>query len=120
MPAPVLVTMSTAGVSRGVNIDWMGYAATTAAVTVSASGSASDFTLQYTLDDLQLSSSPVWFGYSSAIGSSAQHFTNTIFDSGGLAVTFPYPIAGLRLGSTTLSSAAQSISLRVLQGTGGY
>jgi len=121
MPAnPIVVTVSSAGVSRACNIDWMANLATTAAFTVSASGSATDFTLQYTLDDLQRSSSPVWFSVSSAPGSSAQHFSNTTtFDNGGIVVPFSYPIAGLRLSSTTLSSAAQSITLRILQGAGG-
>lgn len=120
MPAnPILVQMSSTGTSRNINLDWMAINAVTAGVTVSASNSACDFTIQYALNDLQTTTSTgvFWFSYSSAVGSSAQHFSNAVFDT-GLTLQFVTPIGGIRLASTTLSSAAQVVSLRILQG--GY
>src|SRR5262249_22736690 len=114
MANPISVTLSSVGVSRAINLDWMSGEAVSVAIKPGASTATSDFTLQYTLDDLQLSSNPTWLSYSSGVGSTAQHFTGaTVFDA-GVGISFLNPVAGLRLSSTTLS--AGSISMDVLQG----
>jgi hypothetical protein len=114
MGNPISVTLSSVGVSRAVNLDWRSGEPVSVALKPSSSTATSDFSLQYTLDDLQLSSSPTWLSYSSGVGSTVQHFTGaTVFDA-GVGISFLNPVAGLRLSSSTLS--AGNISMDVLQG----
>jgi len=110
-----ITTLSSVGVSGALNLDWMGSKPTTCVVTLGSTTMTSDFTVQYTLDDLQTSTSPVWFGVSSAIGSSVTHYSASNAD--GVSLTFLNPIAGLRLSSTAISSS--SLTMKVLQGPGG-
>lgn len=108
-------TLSSVGVSNPVNLNWRGSKPVTALVTLGSTTMTADFTIQYTLDDLQLSSSPVWISLGSSIGSSATHFSSANADA-GVTAGFVYPIAGLRLSSTALSSS--SLTLKALQGEG--
>ena len=108
-------TLSSVGVSNPVNVDWRGSKPVTAVVTLGSTSMTTDFTVQYAVDDLQLSSSPVWISAGSSTGSSATHFSSANAD-GGVTMGFAYPIAGLRLSSTAIS--ASTITLKVLQGAG--
>jgi len=101
MGNPISVTLSSVGVSRGINLDWFGGEAVSASLTFGSSTATTDVTFQYTLDDLQRSSNPTWLGVSSAIGSSVQHFFSSVAFDQGVLLTFVAPIAGLRLSSTT-------------------
>jgi hypothetical protein len=99
---PVLVTLTSSGIGRAINLDWESGKFTSYTVTQSSSGTAS-WTAEGSLDDLQLQASPVWFTLSSG---SANSSLNII--SG--------PLAAIRLNVAAASSAA--ITLRVLQGIG--
>jgi len=101
---PILVTLSSLGTSRFVNLDWRSGAKTSFTVTGSSSGTFA-FTVEGTLDDLQLTASPVWFSISSAA-------LTTNSSQWQIAA----PLAGLRISSTALSSAA--LALRILQDHG--
>ncbi len=109
------VTLSSVGVSSPINLDWRGSKPVTAIATLGSTTMTTDFTIQYTLDDLQLFATPVWISVGSSTGSSATHFSSANADA-AVTVGFVYPIAGLRLSSTALS--ASSITLRALQGAG--
>jgi hypothetical protein len=104
MSNPITVTLSSVGTSRACNLDWRSGAATAFSITGSSSGTFAA-TPQATLDDLQLNSSPVWADLSSAPLTA----NTSIWSLSG-------PIAGLRLNSTALSSAA--LTLRILQDHG--
>lgn len=110
------VTLSSVGVSAYVAGDWIGSKPTTVAVSLGSTTMTADFTIQYTLDDIQVSTSPVWFSLSSEIGSSATHFSSANADA-GVTVGLLYPVAALRISSSALSSS--SLTMRVLQGVGG-
>lgn len=112
MPNPFSVTLSSVGTSDPANIDWRGGGYLTAVVSLGSTTMTTDFTLQYTLDDSQLTSTRTWFGVSSAVGSSITHFSSANADA-GVSFTFLAPVAGLRISSTALSSS--TLTLRVLQ-----
>lgn len=112
---PQTVTLSSVGNSSALNLDWRGSKPVTAVVTLGSTTMTCDFTIQYTLDDLQLTTSQTWASVGSSTGSSATHFSSANADA-GVTVGFLYPIAGLRLSSTALSSS--SLTLKVLQGAG--
>jgi hypothetical protein len=112
---PQTVTLSSVGTSTPLNLDWRGSKPVTAIVTLGSTTMTADFTLQYTLDDLQLTTTQTWVAVGSSTGSSATHFSSANADA-GVTVGFLYPIAGLRLSSTALSSS--SLTLKVLQGVG--
>jgi hypothetical protein len=108
-------TLSSVGNSSPLNLNWRGSKPVSATVTLGSTTMTCDFTVQFTLDDLQLSSSPVWVSLGSSTGSSATHFSSANADA---PVTFGllYPIAGLRLSSTAISSS--SLTLKTIQGEG--
>jgi len=108
-------TLSSVGVSNPINLDWRGSKPITALVTLGSTTMTADFTIQFTLDDLQLVSSPTWVAIGSSTGSSATHFSSANADT-AVTVGFLYPIAGLRISSTALSSS--SLRLTTLQGEG--
>lgn len=114
--ATVTTTLSSVGVSNPVNVDWMGAKFTTVVVTLGSTTLSADFTIQFTLDDLQNSSSPTWLTFGSSTGSATTHFSSANAD-GGVVLGLAYPIAGLRLSSTAISSS--SLTMKVLQGVGG-
>lgn len=102
MGMPVLVTLSSVGVSRAVNLDWGAAPRVSFSVTGSSSGSFT-YTVEACLDDFQLvpSANAVWTALSSATtANSSLNF-------------YQGPLAGIRLNVATISSA--TLSLRVLQ-----
>jgi len=105
MGMPVQVTLTSSGISRAVDLDWMSGKFTSFAVTGSASGTFT-FVIEGALDDLQQTSSAnvAWFALSSA--TTANSSINII--SG--------PLAGIRLNAAAVSSA--TLTLRILQGIG--
>lgn len=113
MGNPITVTLSSVGVSNAANCTWLNFQPITAAVTLGSTTMTVDFTVQFTLDDLQLSTSPVWLGIGSSVGSSVTHFSGANADT-GISMTFLAPVAGLRISSTAISSS--SLTLKVLQG----
>ena len=114
--AAVTTTLSSVGVSNPINLDWMGAKFATVAVTLGSTTMSADFTVQFTLDDLMLSSSPIWLTFGSSTGSAATHFSSANADA-AVILGIAYPIVGLRISSTGLSSS--SLSMKVLQGVGG-
>lgn len=109
------VTLSSVGVSGPINLDWRGSKPVTAVVTLGSTTMTADFIIQYTLDDLQLTTTQTWISAGSSTGSSATHFSSANAD-GGVTMGFAYPIAGLRISSTAISSS--SVTLKTLQGAG--
>lgn len=116
MALAVTTTLSSVGVSNPINLDWIGSKFTTVVVTLGSTTMTTDFTVQFTLDDLLLSSSPTWLTFGSSTGSAATHFSSANADA-AVVMGLAYPIAGLRLSSTGLSSS--SLTMKVLQGVGG-
>lgn len=114
--AAVTTTLSSVGVSPAINMDWMGGKFATVVVSLGSTTMTTDFTIQFTLDDLQLTPSPTWLTFGSSTGSAITHFSSANAD-GGVVLGLAYPIAGLRLSSTGLSSS--SLTMRMLQGVGG-
>ena len=108
-------TLSSVGTSSAINVDWRGSKPVTCTVTLGSTTMTTDFTVQFTVDDLQLSSSPVWLNVGSSTGSSATHFSSANADA-AVVMGFLYPIAGLRISSTAISSS--SLTMKVLQGAG--
>lgn len=108
-------TLSSVGVSNAINMDWRGTKPITCLVTLGSTTMTTDFTLQYTLDDLQLTTTQTWVNVGSSTGSSATHFSSANADA-AITVGFLYPVAGLRLSSTAMSSS--SLTLKALQGAG--
>jgi hypothetical protein len=106
MGTPILVTLSSVGTSRAVNLDWAAGKPVSFSVTGSSSGTFS-YTVEGALDDLmQVASTGVaWLALSSGATT-----TNSSINS------FTGPVAGLRVNATALSSAI--LTLRVIQGIG--
>ena len=102
MGNPIAVTLSSVGVSRHVNLDWRPGAVTSFSVTGSSSGTFA-VSVEATIDDLQLSPSPVWTTESSGI-----------FTANSSIIAIAKPVAAIRMNSSALSSAA--LTLKVLQG----
>jgi len=121
------VTLSSVGTSNPVALNWIGGKPATATVTASSSGATGDFIVQFSMDDLQRSSSPIWIGLSSNSynienGVAAHYSAANVFPNGSsggtgeaLYIPIPGPIAALRLSSTTISG---TLNLKVLQGDG--
>jgi hypothetical protein len=105
MGMPILVTLSSVGISREVNLDWAAGKPISFSVTGSSSGTFS-YTVEGALDDLQQVSSAnvAWLPLSSA--TTANSSINT----------FSGPLAGLRVNASAISSA--TLTLRVMQGIG--
>jgi len=117
------ITLSSASVpgqSGVVALNWRAGNPTSVAVYPSTTGTqTSAFTIQYTMDDLQLvggTSLALWANVSSAIGSSGTIFTSTA-SAEGVFYSFLTPIAALRLSSTALSSG--SLTMKVIQNSAG-
>lgn len=109
------VTLSSVGTSGPINLDWRGSKPVTAVVTLGSTTMTTDFTIQYTLDDLQLTTSQTWINAGSSTGSSATHFSSANADA-AITMGFAYPIAALRISSTAISSS--SLTLKAIQGAG--
>jgi hypothetical protein len=105
MGMPILVTLSSVGISREVNLDWAAGKPISFSVTGSSSGSFTS-SVEGALDDLQRvsSASVAWFALSSATTANS---SISIFSG---------PLAGIRVNASAMSSAA--LTLRALQGIG--
>jgi len=104
MGMPISVTLTSSGIGRAVDLDWMSSKFTSFTVVFSSSGTAA-WTAEGSLDDLQQVSSGnvAWFTLSSGSANSSLNIVSGT-------------IAGIRLNVAAISSA--SITLRVLQGIG--
>ena len=109
------VTLSSVGTSGPINVDWRGSKPVTAIATLGSTTMTCDFVIQYTLDDIQLTTTQSWLSAGSSTGSSATHFSSANSDV-GVTMGFAYPIAALRLSASAVSSS--TITLRILQGAG--
>ena len=109
------------GASPAANLNWIGGKVTTlSALTTASSG---DFTIQYTLDDLQRvggSSLATWSNLSTdpytTLPSSAVagiHYTASNYVSDGVLFFLPGPVGAVRLNSTSLLG---TVTLKVMQG----
>lgn len=110
--------------SIAANLNWIGGKPFTIHVVAGSSTMTGDFTIQYTLDDIQRSSSPSWFNLSSnpfnqieTSPSVGVHWlsSNTAFPD-GFMVNFPTPVCAVRMNSTAMSSSF--MTFRVVQGEG--
>jgi hypothetical protein len=118
MPFTTITASSSVGFSSPVAIAWGTGNAITAVVFPSTTGNSSGaFSLQYTMDDLSLTSSIArWANVSSgAIGSAGTIFSSSSVSTDGAFFQFLSPVAGLRLGSTSGITAGPLI-LKVIQG----
>jgi hypothetical protein len=105
--APVSVTLSSVGVSRAVNTDWMNGAPI--AVLVLGASANTPATIQMTLDDVMMtpSSNVVWINDPNF--TAATSGTSTVY-------TYSQPLAAIRLNSTA-SSGLSPLTLKVTQGS---
>lgn len=135
----ILGASTAVAASAPVVINWRGGKPVFWQVVVSSSLATGDFTVQYTLDDLQLTTyvstypptgSPtaatanVWAAVSSnpyttipSTGGPGIHFASSSIFPDGVYGTFLAPPCALRLYSTATSSGI--LTLRVVQGDGG-
>lgn len=109
------VTLSSVGVSSAINLDWRTSGPITALVTLASTTMTTDFTVQFTIDDVQLGQTPTWVSLGSSIGSSATHFSSANADA-PIVLGFIYPVAGLRLSSTAISSSSLTLKAIQMQG----
>lgn len=106
MGMPRTVTLSSVGTTSIINLDWMSGKPVGVSVTGSSSGTFA-YTLQYTLDDVMMVSSPSWISDPNA--------TALTSNSSGIYL-YEQPLAAIRLNSTAISSA--ELTLKVNQGIG--
>lgn len=104
------VTLSSVGTSNGIVLDYVGAKTTSLALILGSTTMTADFTIQITLDSSVRGDTVNW------VGLSTTHYTSAIADSGAY-VSITTPVAGVRINSSTLSSA--SITLKALQNAGG-
>ena len=115
MGMPVTVTLSSAGTSRAVNLDYLKGTPVGVTVTTSAAGAGSStgtvFTIQLTLDDLTTNASPTWVNDPNftTVG------TSLATPSSGV-ILYQQPLAGIRLNSTT--SSGVTLTMKVNQALG--
>lgn len=117
----VSITASSVG-TYPVAVNWRGGSPILVGVTLGSTTMTTDFTVQYTLNDLQLDASPFWFTVSSLtypVGTSFStavtgfHFSSAYSDI-GVALNFQTPVGAVRLNSTAISSSF--LRFQVLQG----
>lgn len=109
MATNVTVTLSSAGTTRAVNLDWMSGKPIGVAVTAATTTMTFGYTIQYTLDDLQnvAAASVTWISDPNA--------TSLTSASSGIYL-YQQPLAGIRLSASGISSS--SLTLSVKQGIG--
>ena len=102
----VTTTLSSVGNTRAINCDWLNNEVIGVSVTGSSSGSFA-YSVQYTLDDLQLTapSQVQWISDPNA--------TALTSNSSGV-FTYTAPLAGIRLSASAISSAI--LTFKVNQG----
>ena len=109
-------SLSSVGTSPVANLAWGVGKPVTASVVPGSSTQTSDFMLQFTMDDLQLTAASAvqWQGLSSAVGQPATHFQSSVCYPDGVANTFLGPVAALRISASALSSG--SLKFKVMEG----
>lgn len=107
----ISITISSAGTSDTLVLDYIGAKTTTLGAYFSSSTSSAAFNFQITLDSSAQGVTPTWFFASTTTFTSSTHFDLPT------VVQVLTPIAGARLNSTGLSSG--SITLKALQNAGG-
>jgi hypothetical protein len=119
--ATISLTSASTTTSAAVALNWTGGRPVSVATTMPSTTGSVDFTLQFTLQDIQRSgigsSQAVWFNFgSSGLGT---HYSTANLDVGGAGPTFTFlgPIAGVRLQSTNISSGP--LTAFILEGDGG-
>lgn len=105
------VTISSAGFSDAITLDYIGAKTTSITAFFGSSTSSAAYNLQGTFDSPMRSSSPSWFFLSTTTWTASTNFDLPTM----LQITTP--LAGARLLSTGLSSS--TITLRTLQNAGG-
>jgi hypothetical protein len=112
------VTLSSVGTSTPAALNWRGGKPTTIVVASSGAGSSAAFTVEYTLNDIQLVASPTWFGVSS--NTYAIDTTGAVTFGASLGfvyIPFPGPIAAARINCSS-NSAGVTLTLTTMQGEG--
>ena len=119
----VTTTSTNPGASPVVNLNWIGGKPTT--LTALTTASSGDFTIQYTLDDVQRvggSSLAYWSNLSTdpytTLPTSAVtgiHYSASSYNTDGVLAFLPGPVAAVRLNSTSLLG---TLTLKVIQGEG--
>lgn len=115
------ITISSVGTSVAAALNWRGGKPATVVVVSSAATSSATYTVQYTLDDLQLTASPTWFGVSSntyAVDTNGA----TVFGASqsfpdGTYIPFPGPIGAVRMNVSS-NSGSVTLTMKVMQGEG--
>lgn len=118
------ITLSSVGTSTPANLNWRGGKPTTVTVNTSNTGSSVFFNVQYTLDDVQLTTpaAVTWQNLSSAYSD-----TNVVFGAGstfassnivpdGLLFSLLSPFGAIRLNSTAITNGP--LIMKVMQGEG--
>lgn len=117
------ITLSSVGTSTPAALNWRGGKPTTLNVVSTSAGTAISFTVQYTLDDVQLTAAAAvsWFGVSSntyAVDTAgATTFTSSTTFPDGVYVPFPGPIGAVRLNCSS-NAGGQTLTMKVTQGEG--
>ena len=103
----ISVTLSSAGTSRAINLDWMN--GTAVAVLVLGASANTTASIQYTLDDIMQTASSVvtWI--------SDPNFTAATSNT-SVAYTYSQPLAAIRLNSSA-ASGLSPLTLKVTQGS---
>jgi len=107
-----------------VACNWIGGSPILVGVTLGSTTMTTDFIIQYSLNDLQLSSNPTWFNVSSvsyplnitsfpSTTVTAFHFSSAFADT-PIVLSFENPVGAVRLNSTAISSSF--LRFQVLQG----
>ena len=117
------ITLSSVGTSAAANLNWRGGKPTTVVVVSTSSGTAISYTVQYTLDDLQLTAATAvsWFGvssntYSIDVGPATVFTSSTTFPD-GVYIPFPGPIGAVRMKISS-NAGSQTLTMKVIQGEG--
>ena len=118
------VTLASAAASTPINLNWRSGNSVALQVTTNTSSGTGDFTVQYTLNDLQLvggTSLATWSNLSSfngltfpTTGNQGVHFNSSLITGDGVLINFLVSPAAVRLNSTGLSS--NTLTLTALQG----
>lgn len=117
MPNAV-VTLSSVGTSPPVNLNWRGAKPTTIVVASSGAGSSAAFTVEYAMQDIQLTAAAAvnWFGVSSNTFAIDTTGATTFGASlGSVYIPFPGPIAAARINCSS-NSAGVTLTMFALQG----
>ena len=115
------ITMSSAavpGVSSPEPLSWRGGKPASVWVTPNSSTTTGTFSIQYTLDDLQLTpgTGGLWASVSSAAGQPGTVFNASTCGLDGVLWSFLSPVAAVRITSTALSSGPWT--MKIMQGEG--